>query len=360
MAVTAQNGIFGFGPQAEVGSAATTFYRHKATAIDLGVMDDSRLGPPEIGNGPFPTFPYKAGYVVGGGVEMMPRLEDTLGWLLYAMLGDVSSTQIGATGAYTHTFKPLAADLGDVKWLTLKKYIPKKNNDAATDIGELYPDCKPTSLALTLPNDAPIQARWDFLGKNFELVPDISAWAWQNTYESYTTIPMGCDLGGYIKFTGGGLTDEELPIVGARLIFQNVPLDIRQEKVYGSPYLEDITVVSRQVSFDITVKWNNPQLYLALLTGSTVGSTWTSQALTGSLAIRMTSGTEILVSNNNYRLDVAAPNIMWQMNGPVALAAGQAVMMRFSGTALEPNSGSYVEYKLTNDVANYVWPLAVS
>jgi hypothetical protein len=360
MAVTAQAGIFGFGPQAEMETPATDFYRHKATLIDLGVNDDIRVGPMEIGSGPFPTFPYKAGYIVGGGVELQPRLESSLGWLLYAALGDHS---VGAAvdGVYPHTFIPLAADQSFVRWLSLKKYIPPKEGDLTTDIGELYTDCKPVALALTLPNDAPITARWDFMGRSFTLVDDISGWTWENTYEDWSSIPVGCEVGGYIKFTGGGLSDLELPVVGARVTFANQNLRIQDEKVYGSPELEDITIISRQITFDVTVKWNNPQLYKAILTGTYNGTSWSSKPMTGSLDIAMVgSGLAGSSLTQKFELDITAAEVMWQMNGPITLAGGQAVIMRFTGTALEPTVGNYATFLLYNEVSDYAWPSAGS
>ncbi len=360
MATTAQAGIFGFGPQAEMESVATDFYRHKATTIDLGVLDDVRVGPMEIGSGPFPTFPYKAGYVVGGGVEMMPRLESSVGWLLYATLGECS-TAAPVDGVYTHTFTPLDVDQSFVRWLSLRKYIPMKESDADTDICELYTDCKPVGLTLTLPNDAPIAARWDFMGRSFEQVDDISTWLWENTYEDWTSIPVGCEIGGYIQFTGGGMTAEELPVVGARVTFANQNLGIAQEKVYGSPELEDITIIQRQISFDVTIKWNNPRLYRAIQTGSVLGTEWSSRPLTGSLVIAMV-GTSLAGTSltQKFELDITAEEVMWQMTAPIQLVAGQAVLMRFTGTALEPTSGQYATFTLKNEAAAYAWPSAGS
>lgn len=432
MAVTAQAGIFGFGPQTAMNSVATTFYRHKATMIDLGMADDIRVGPLEIGSGPFPTFPYKAGYIVGGGVEIQPRLEDTIGWLLYAALGDVSTT---GSDPYTHDFKPLAADQSFVRWLTLRKYIPKKEGDEETDIGEEFMDCKPTSLTLNLANDAPVTARWDFMGRQHRLVPRIVAitqinptdltrssgvvtvtcgadhnlfpgdiiviagttpagfagtfpvasvptsttltylqagsdesttvhgtldsgedWTWTNTYESWESIPVGCEVGGYIQFTGGGMTNEALPVVGGRVTFANQNLDTRQEKVYGSPELEDITIIQRSITFDVTVKWNNPKLYRAIISGSQYGAAWASAPLTGSLDIAAVGSGLIGSSSEKYELDITAAEVMWQMNGPIQLAGGQAVIMRFTGTALEPSAGNYATFSLKNGVASYTWP----
>ncbi len=432
MAVTSQAGSFSFGPQSAKEVPATSFYRHKATLIDLGVLDDIRVGPLEIGSGPFPTFPYKAGYIVGGGVEMQPRLEDSLGWLLFATLGDVSTS---GSGPYSHAFKPLAADESFVRWLTLRKYMPKKEGLSDTDLGEEFLDCKPVALTLTLPNDAPVTARWDFMGRSFSMVPEIGAVvsrtnvslarvsnvvtvtttiahgfnpgdrvvvagvtptsfngshritavpspttfrfaqtaaddtdsvpgtsavgaAWTEAdYEVWGSIPVGCELGGFIKFTGGGLTAEELPVVGARVSFANQNLDIRQEKVYGSPFLEDITIIQRAITFDVTIKWNNPKLYRAILTGSTIGLDWASRPLTGELDIAAVATDNIGATGEKYELDILAPEIMWQMNGPIQLAGGQAILMRFTGTALEPTAGAYATFTLKNGVAAYAWPV---
>lgn len=360
MATTAQAGIFGFGPQSGKEAAATQFWKHKATTVDLGVLDDIRVGPLEIGSGPFPTFPYKAGYIVGGGVEMQPRLEDSLGWLLFAHLGDHA---VGAAvdGVYPHTFKPYAADQSYVRWLSLRKYIPPKEGDANTDLGELYIDCKPTNLTLNLPNDAPLTARWDFMGRTFQLVPDISGWSWQNAaYEDWGSIPVGCETGGSIEFTGGELSGESMEVVNARVSFSNQNLDIRQEKVFGSPALGDITIIGRQLTFDVMIKYDIA-VYRNILTLLSSGTDWASRPLTGSVAIKTVAtalaGTS---TTQKFELDIDASNVMWQMNGPIQLAAGQAVMQRLTGTVLEPTSGDYATFKLYNEVADYTWPVAAS
>jgi hypothetical protein len=359
MAVTAQAGIFGFGPQGAKDQIATTFHRHKAINLDLGMMDDSRLGPMEIGSGPFPTFPYKAGYTVAGGAELLPRLANTFGWLLYAALGDVDSALV-ETGVYDHTFVPLDTDLSYVRWLTLKKYIPQKESDPDTDIGEIYENCKPVGLSFTLEADQPIRARLDFLGTKTTFVQDISGWVWSGTYENWHSVPVGCEVGGYIKFTGGGLTGEELSAQRATVNLVNTPLDIRQEKQYGSPELEDITIISRTLTFDVTIKWNNPELYLAIQTGAFDGTEWTSTPLTGELEVAAVATKVIGATEQKYSLVIKAPEIMWQLNGPPVLAGGQAVIMRFMGTCLETEAEDYTEFILRNAVSSYAWPAEVS
>lgn len=463
MATTAADGIWGFAPALNKTDLPATpkWYRHKASLVDLGVMDDQRTGPLEVGGGPFPTFPYKAGYTVGGGATVQPRLEGTLGWLLHAAVGSVKTslpvpgtavhTEITCTGSYpqevttgitappatgaaialvigapagasmtatihidgtdmsdqalvadyavvaaaagaiikstaaavfktvtgititagaqagdhftpkysngmAHTFVPYTSSPSRVRWIQARKYIPLNGDaDADSDLGETYVGVKPLSIVLTLPNNAPITCRFDMLGRDFSLADDISGWTWENEFEDWESIPVGCETGGYIKFTGGGLTGEELPVVAAQVGWVNTPLDLRQERVYGSPMLEDITVVSRAMTYDCTVKWNNPDLYRAIIAGAIAGTSWTSRPLVGSMeALMVAPG--LITADQKYSLAVTSPEILWQMNGTPQLAAGQAIIMRFTGTALLPSTGDYTSLVLTNDQDNYDWP----
>lgn len=467
MAVTASGGIFGFCPQITKESlpAVPVWYRHRASVMDLGVLDGQQVGPLEIGGGPFPTFPYKSGYAVGGGVTFQPRLENTVGWLLYAALGSKKSTvpvpgtnvhaeitetpgslpqavttaitappsggayitvligaTVGATfgggtltivgtdnldsaltrtftltgaatGAYiapneaetlfktvtsltvstagtpaadkftvkyrvawTHNFVPNTSDKSHVKWISASKYIPMKDADAGTDLYEVYSDCKPLSLMFTLPNDAPIGCRMDMLGRDFVLSEDAPL-TFANQYEDWGSIPLGCETGGYIKFTGGGLSGVELPVVAAQVGWANAPLDLRQERVFGDPRLEDITIVQRTMSYDIMVKWNNPELYRAILTGSKTGLSWTSHALIGQVEA-LTMASEAFCGTQKYSLGFTSPECLWQMNGAPTLAAGQAIMMRFTAVALDSTAGDYTTLALTNAQSDYVWPVS--
>src|SRR5512146_3448564 len=99
MTTTAQAGILGFGPSSGkgVGVLSGNWYRHKATLIDLGVMDDQRLGPPEVGGRPLPTIPYKAGVMVAGGATFSPRLKNSFGWILKGALGYSTPTSGSGT-----------------------------------------------------------------------------------------------------------------------------------------------------------------------------------------------------------------------------------------------------------------------
>jgi hypothetical protein len=350
MAVTAQAGVFAFGPQASKGTITPSFHRHKAVNIDLGVQDDVRTGQLEIGGLPTPTFPYKAGYVIGGGASLQPRLEDTFGWLLYGALGKCTSTENPASsGMYDHKFE-MAADATQVPWMSMRKYIPGLGGDLNTDLGETYKDLKVLGLAFQMGSDTPLNARLDSLGREFALDDAGDAWVYSAAYEDWESIPVACMTDGYIQVAG-----EELPVTQATFQWQNQPLDIRQEKVIGSPLLEDVTILTRQLSFDIIVKYNNPQLYRKVLTGSPTGTAWSGTPFTAALDIKTVSSVNMPTESEPYSLRCQATEVLLQQVGGIQLGAGQAVFMRFQGVALD-TTGDYASFTLRNKKATYTWP----
>ncbi len=353
MSVTAAAGIFSFGPQPDMGVPATDFYRHRGTLIDLGVQDDVREGAPEVGGIPTPTFPYKAGVMCSGGAVIQPRLENSLGWLLYGALGKVTSTESpGGGGMYNHKFE-MTTDATLVPWMTFRKAIPRRQGGVASDLGEQYEDGKLLGLALTLASDAPVTARLDALTRTFSLDHDPAAWVYANEFEDWQSIPVGCKTEGYIKIDG-----ESLPIVSAQVGWQNVPLDPRQERVYGSPYLEDVTVTQRRFTYDLMVKWNNPALYAKLLTGSAVGTAWSGNPFTGTFTAKTVSSRNMPTEVEPYSLIMEAAEVMMSQVGGIQLAANQSIMMRFQGVALA--NANYASFTLRNKQASYTWPVVGS
>jgi hypothetical protein len=362
MATVAQAGILGFGPSAGKGSGVTTgsWYRHKATQVDLAILDDQRLGPPEVGGRPLPTIPYKAGVMIGGGATINPRLEASIGWLLAGALGE-SAVSSGSGSIKNHTFRINNTTPGLVRWMGFRKFIPTDGNPGNYALGEIYEDCKITSLVLTLPNDGLISARVDVVGRLFTLEEDPtwgvssgSAGGWDPTYgefEDHTSLPIGTTPGNYINTPDFG----NLPVVQAQVGIQNMPLDPRMEKVYGSPYLEDVTIVSRAVTLDLTVKWTNPDLYRQILTGATSGLTWSSKPFTTAISFLAMAPNNIPSESLPYQILVTVTEAMLALQGGIQLAGNNAVMMRFTGTALDV-AGEYVTFDLRNAYADYAWP----
>jgi hypothetical protein len=361
MTTVAQAGILGFGPSAGKGVAVASgsWYRHKATRIDLAIMDDQRLGPPEVGGRPLPTIPYKAGVMVGGGASILPRLQSSIGWLLKGALGESTPTS-GSGTVFSHAFRISSSNPAYVPFMGFRKFIPSDGQAGNYTLGETYQDCKITNLALTLPNDGLVAARADVVGRLFTLEASPAwgttsgsgnGWAADGEFESYPSIPIGSTPGGYINTPAFG----NLPVVQATVGIQNANLDPRMEKVYGSPYLEDVTIVSRQVTLELVVKWTNPDLYRQILTGSISGTEWSSVPFTSVVNFRSISPANMPGCAQPYELDVAVTEAMLALQGGIELAGNDAVMMRFRGTALDV-TGDYVVFTLINEVADYTWP----
>lgn len=360
MTITAQAGIFGFAPLLTKGQGVTgnKWYRHKATLVDLAIMDDQRLGPAEVGGRPLPTIPYKAGVMVGGGATLNPRLQNSLGWLLKGALGHSTATS-GSGSIKNHTMRLDPSNPGRVLWMEFRKFIPSSGDAGDYSLGEIYHDCKITNLVLTLPNDGLVTARMDAMGCSFELVQSPAwgttsgsgqGWAADGEFEDYESIPIGCQTSGYINVPTFG----NLPVIAAQIGIQNMPLDPRQERVYGSPWLDDVTIVSRAVTLDLTVKWKNPDLYRQILTGATTGTAWSAKPFTTAMSIVTQSPDNMPSESTPYGLKIDATKVMLALNGGIQLAGNQAVLMRFTGTALDV-TGDYVTFVLTNKVSDYVW-----
>jgi len=362
MAVTAQTGIFSFGGQAAKGTISSTFYQHRAADVDLSPISDDRLGPPEVGGLPVPTIPYRAGVVATGGAAINPRLEDTIGWLLYGALGahttEADKDVLGSavTGMVAHEFT-FATDQAYIPYMSFRKEVPGHAGDGSEDLGESFVDCKIVNLTLALPNDGLITARVDVLGRTFDFTDDPS-WSYENTQmEDYESIPIGCVTGGYLKVPGYSAT--ELPITMATVTLTNAPLDIRQEKVYGDPFIEDVTVIGRALTVDMVVKWKDPELYRDILTGSTTGTEWTPAPWVEDLDVYALTPQDMPGSAplTPWGLRVQASKVMYQVAGGIRLAGNQSVMMRVTGTAIAPSgTDHYCDFLVGNASTQYTWP----
>jgi hypothetical protein len=457
---------------------APIIFRHRAADIDLSAIDDVRLGPPEIGGIPTPTFPYKGGQLVTGGATLYPRLENSFLYLLWAAIGyHTGYTEEGGAGTYLYeegtvnaeyiddvhaaitlgaapqnittnivnpsdpskiavlreyagttewtgdvvitgtdengdpatetltftsgsgleedvletaglfetvtqidvptrtsvgtdiakvgflmydhalTFNPGEGLSACIPWMTFYKFIPSGTCEAAdTDsLWEMYEDCKLVGVLFTLPNDAPIAARFDVLGRKWHFSESNPA-TYMAGYEDYQSIPVGCHTGGWIKIPT--YSESELPIVSAQMAIANTPLDIRQEKRYGTPELDDVTIVSRAFTIDMIVRWADADLYRRVYTGDVAGTEWTEKPFVESLDVEAVSNGHPDDCAAPWKLRVECPSVMFAINGGVRLAGNQAVMLRVTGTALAPTTGEYITVTLTNRDRLYRWPVS--
>ncbi len=347
MSATGSEGILGFGAQAAKGTVPVDFYKHRAMQIDLSWEDPVSLGPLEVGGIAVPTFPYKTGSMGAGGFSLMPRLEDSFGWLLYGAFGACSSA-VGVVDNYDHTFT-----LGTVPFMGFRKHIPRVNDGVATDVGEVFTDGKLISSAFSFPNMQPISARIDVLTIKGELDHDPTAWTYANAdFEDWQSIPVSCVAGGSLLVDGNAMQ-----VVQASVGFINTPLAIQQERIAFDPYMDDITIVERRMVMDLVVKWENPDLHAIVRTGSASGTTWSAAPWVAPFILTVLSSVNMPSSTPEpCSLIISAPDVSFNQVGGVTLAGGQAVMLRFRGVALAPTSAEYATAVLRNMVTSYTWP----
>ena len=346
MAITGSEGVFSFGPQTAKGTAATTYYKHLAQSVGFAWNDPVEIGPLEVGGGGSPTFPYKVGEMGGGPVVFMPRLEDTFGWLLYGMLGKVTSA-VNVVDNYTHEF-----ERDTVPFMTFRKHIPRVNGAADTDLGEIFLNSKIINSQISFPNMAPVQARMDILSTEVQADHDPSLWTYANAdFEDYQSIPLATAVGGHLQMNA-----QTFKVVQASFGWMNRPLPIQQERIAFDPHMDDITIVERRAVFDLLVKWDDPDLYAQLRTGSATGTTWAAAPFTAPVNLKVVSQANMPSSTPEpYSLEIDAPSVSLTQQGGVTLAGGETIMMRLRGTALE-NDSHYIKATLLNMVSDYTWP----
>jgi len=260
---------------------------------------------------------------------------------------------------YDHvfTYNPGEGLAACLPWMSFYKFIPSGacTPNSTDSLWEEYEDCKIAGMQLTLPNDGPIVSRFDVLGRKWHF-SETNPLTYMGEYEDYQSVPVGCHTGGWIKIPT--YSASELPVVSAQLSMANTPLDIRQEKVYGSPDLDDITIVSRAVGIDLVVKWRDPDLYRKIYTGSVDGTEWSEKPFVESLDVLAVSNSHPFDCASPWKLRLECPSVLFQIGGGVRLAGNQAVMLRMTGTAIAPSNDAtpYVTVTLTNRDRLYRWP----
>jgi len=259
---------------------------------------------------------------------------------------------VGFVSGKAHAFT-FDTDPSSVPWMSFRKHIPRKDGVADTDLGEVFKDGKVLGFNLTLPNADVITARMDALAREYSFDYDPASWTYSDDFENYASIPISVETGGYIHVAG----QTDMAIINCGVGFQNVPLQLTRERTYGSPYLNDITVITRQLVLQITALWNDPDLYALIHTGSATGTEWNGTPLVGTLDIKTVAPGNMTDEGIPYSLRIQAPVANLRLAGGITEAGNDAVMANFVATALDPGSSEeYVTFTLVNKQAAYTWP----
>lgn len=360
MTVLSSEGLVGFGGQTAKGTEATTWYRHAVARAALGPQQIVQQFPPEVEGGFHPTGAYKQMVLAGGQAVMYPRLENVLGWLLYATAGKLSTTaDTPEVGMHRHTFTP-PDSAKDMKWLSLRRYIP--GAAANQEIGEIMLDCRASAMRLVAAPGQVLNSTFTFVGREPDLIEEIdagdaNAWVWNNAIEDYTSVPLAHQGSLKVPASGG-----EQKATGLTIDIINAYTPPQRELIIGSPYPDDFALLSQSMVVSWVYKWQDATLYKHILTSGQVAGgdghiDWSPIVYTSNLEFIATSAADVSGLSNPYRLRVTAPSLTWQSDGPPELMGGGWLALRFVGTAqrqTDPND--YFKIELDNESAGYTWP----
>ena len=349
--ILAQEGIFGLGPQTAKESMASTFYRYKILQTDAGAVENLRQSALEVGGSPFPTGAYKAGAFFGGVVSLQPRLEGDIGWILYAACGSVSTLpDTPATGLYTHIFRPDPNAYSALKWLSARILTP--GAVSGQELGRIGQDCRISQLRLIVPQNDVVTAQIGLTGRVPSLSDDVSGWTWADDFEDFDSVPIS--VAGHFQIPDA----TSQPALGADVMLNNVLNPVQREMIIGEYHPDDLVAVTRNLQVNFIHKYPNPDLYLELVTNSGTGASiaWSPVINYKSMNLKVESPGNISGQSYPYSLEIKATKLSWAPEGAPRLVGGDMLAVRYAGTAQEPASDNYFEFRLVNEVASYTWP----
>jgi len=293
--------------------------------------------------------------LTGSGTGLSTRTFRTVTSISFTSSATAGTVSVGYYQTASHLFA-FASNAEFLPWLTVQKIVP-----GTTRFSERGIDNRVTAARFVLPAGGLLQARFDFRG----IFP-----AWQEgtdlnnpttgheaqitgSYEDYTSIPVMSDGEGYVRLPN--YSAQNMKFVNATINFGNNLTEDDQERIIGTPYLDNLVVLQRAITIQGTWKWNDAALYQRFLVGNnSLAAGWSTVPFETDLQIRVIAPTTIPgTTSTRYSLQFDAPNVIWNVQGPPQLQAGGTIMLPVVGTVRVPTTGSPFTATLVNEVQGY-------
>ena len=370
--VPAQGAVWSIAPQldrlgdATVDVTGSTWYRFRAANVTGGGMQDQTTLPLELGGVLTPTGGYKSGAYFMQEVDLIPRLEDTLGYLLYATLGNVSSIsgqKYGAAGwsanagAYGHLFRFNPTDQASIPWFATRLRVPGVSSGEV--FGEVGMDCKASGLRLNIPGAGLITGRFGAQGRKFihPAASDVNAWTYENNFERSRSIAHSGE---------GSLTiGSTIPkVTGLTIDFVNTLTRPQDEFIVGDFFPDDVAVLTRSVRMRAAMKWENSAIWRQLFNGGASETEWSTLPYFSETAGAVrgfyfeAKSPDVMPSlTEKYVVRVMANNVMMSVDpGSLRLRPGGIIEYMVNIDVLDPEEGEdYIQIALDNLVTGYTW-----
>lgn len=334
MGKTSGTGSFGIGLQAvkgtPIGVNAAAMHYLPVLSVDLAPDQMAATLPPEIGGSPWPMGSYKGGISAAGTVTLNARAS-SIGWLLHAFAGSATSAADG--DSYKHSFFQNQSDTSLLPWCTLVKNV-------SDTWYERYYDAKVDSLRIDIPTAGLVTCTVGFVAAKMNSDDsDFPA-------ETYDSSPVFETTSGSVKFGG----DATKKVTRLTLDFANGLS--RDERLIGSYYLDDITMLRRTLRITADCFVDSAAWYQQVYNGAAGADAWSPTIVSTDLDVKINTGGHITGSTHGY-LRIVVPNIDF-MAYPVAMA-GQDLLRATLTADLTLISGSqpfYIETKSQEDNYN--------
>lgn len=358
MTITAQGSVFSFAVQdAKVGAGGTfttgdyDWYRHRALSIQMGTITDQRQFPLEAGGSIFPTGAFRQGQFFGGQAEIIPRLENSFGWLLLAACGNVSSiTGAPVVGANRHIFRLDPTDSYNIPWMAARVFTP--GTTSAEDFLETGFDCKLNGMRIAIPAAGKAGAQLQIIGRDSTFLHNPGTPTYANTLEDSLTTPDA----GRGSFSIGGTS---YPAMGAEIILSNNVTTPQEEMILGSFNPDDHVARTRSVVINFQYKYENSELYQQFMTGTTTGTEWSPlpfevETAGSDYAVDVAiQSPQYITGTTPYTLRIRGNRATIARQGPPQLRGGGIIVENYSIALQDPAVGNYCEFVLDNAVSNY-------
>lgn len=369
--------VFGFWIQGDgtpsdtgFGTAETTdsdFQYFPMTDCGFGPVKNQDVLPPEIGGRALPGGAFATGAWAEGTLSIIPRLDNRLGWILLAVMGEVSTVLAttvaqyiagtgggSATGVNTHIFTFYATDHHWVPYCTFRRWLP--HTTAASSLGEVSQDGRFRSMTITAAGASPLTMDLDAIARleqsdsdiQFEFNP-----AWTNIdYDDLEDFGVTSCTGTFaIEGTSFDVTNVSITVT-------NQLLPPAQAMRIGSMHPIDYPVLGRVVTATATILIADYNLYVSTFQGALNAGVSADVACTvykADLDAEFRSQTYITGTTPyilRIRSSLLNDNVAWQVR-PIRVQPNRPIVLQVTASWLATASGDPIEVMLQNGQTAY-------